>query len=216
MITRCTNGHWYDTAVNKVCPHCKQQSERLGLSLNDIEEDDHTVSIAEVDISLGEQLGAIIGGNSVGGNLTSDIPNPFMGGIDIPASSDDDDKTISFGFFGITTVQPVVGWLVCMNGSEKGKDYRLHTGKNFIGRSTSMDVVLIDDKTISRDRHCSVIYDPKGNAYYISAEAGNLSYLNDELIQDSKQIYEGDTITIGKTNLMFIPFCREGRTWKSE
>ena len=53
MITRCKKGHWYDTSVNKECPHCKQAGERLGIQLNDVEEDDKTISLAEAASSLG-------------------------------------------------------------------------------------------------------------------------------------------------------------------
>ncbi|MGN1168339.1 MAG: FHA domain-containing protein [Lachnospiraceae bacterium] len=206
MLTKCNNGHWYDTSVYRACPHCKLESEKLSIRLNDVEEDDRTISIAEADISLGEELGAIIGNKA---NSFIPTPDSLNGGAD-------DDKTISFGFFGMMATQPVVGWLVCMTGSEKGKDYRLHAGKNFIGRSPNMDVVLVDDKTISRDRHCSVIYDPKGNAFYVTAEKGNLMYLNDQMIDVSDKLKEGDIITIGETKLMFIPFCKEGRIWEKE
>lgn len=206
MIVRCNNGHWYDSAVNKVCPHCKQESERLGIRLDDVEEDDKTVSIMAADLSLGEELGAIIG-NSIG------TPLPDFKGT---ASDSDEDKTISFGFFGLTAIQPVTGWLVCMNGGEQGKDYRLHTGRNFVGRGTSMDVMLVDDKTISRDKHCSVIYDPKGNSFYLSPEGGNTVYLDDQMVDSPVKLQEGSRITIGETELMFIPFCREGRTWERE
>lgn len=202
MIKRCNNGHWYDTSVNKACPHCKQASEKLGIRLNDIVEDDRTISIAEAGLSLGEELGAIIGN---AGNV------PVHGTVDIKS---DDDKTISFGFFGMTAVQPVVGWLVCMTGSERGRDYRLHIGKNFVGRSPSMDVVLADDKKISREKHCSVIYDSKGDSFYVSAEGGNLVYLNDELLESIEKLQEDDKITIGDTSLVFIPFCRGKRRWE--
>ena len=111
---------------------------------------------------------------------------------------------------------PVTGWLVCMTGSEQGKDYRLHTGKNFVGRSTAMDVVLIDDKTISREKHCSVVYDPKGNVFYVSSENGNLTYVNNVMIESPVKLMSGDQITIGETKLIFISFCEEGRTWESE
>lgn len=205
MIKRCNNGHWYDASVNKTCPHCRQAGEKLGIRLNDIEEDDRTVSIAEAGLSLGEQLGAIIG-NSV------NVPVPD----DPTKSSLDDNKTISFGFFGMTAIQPVTGWLVCMTGSERGKDYRLHMGKNFVGRSPSMDVVLVDDKKISRDKHCSVIYDPKGDAFYVAAEGGNLVYLNDQMLAASERLEENDKITIGDTSLIFIPFCRGKRRWEEE
>ena len=138
----------------KSCPHCKRAGEQLSISLDDVEEDDKTVSIAEVDISLGEQLGEIIGGNF---ESTGNLMQPDMGEMQ-ESSSEDGDKTVSFGFFGVTKKPPVTGWLVCINGDEKGNDYRLHAGKNFVGRSQAMDVVLTDDKSISREKHCSVLY----------------------------------------------------------
>lgn len=202
MITRCSKGHWYDTSVNKECPHCKQAGERLGIQLNDIEEDDKTVSLTEVDPSLEAEIGNILNTSAV----------QINGGL----SNEDDDKTIAFGFFGVTETSPVTGWLICMNGTERGRDYRLHAGKNFIGRSTSMDVLLAEDKTIARDKHCSVIYDPKGNEFYISGEGGNMVYLNGQMLDSSTPLKEGDQITVGKTDLMFIPFCREDRTWEKE
>ena len=202
MITRCKKGHWYDTSVNKECPHCKQAGERLGIQLNDVEEDDKTISLAEVDSSLGTELGTLMNASAIQeeGRL----------------SGEDDDKTIAFGFVGVTKTSPVAGWLICMTGTERGKDYRLHAGKNFIGRSNSMDVWMVDDKTIARDKHCSVIYDPKGNVFYVSSEGGNLVYLNGRILDSLAQLQEGDEITIGKTSLLFVPFCREGRTWEKE
>ena len=55
MIRRCSKGHWYDTSTNKVCPHCKLESEKLGIGIQDVEEDDRTISIADVGlIKVGE------------------------------------------------------------------------------------------------------------------------------------------------------------------
>ena len=204
MIKRCNNGHWYDTGVNKVCPHCKQESEKLKIGMYDIEEDDHTISIAEAGLSLGEELNSIIGSAS-GASMTG-----------LMDAQSDDDKTISFGFFGMSDIQPVTGWLVCMTGEERGKDYRLHMGKNFVGRSPSMDVVLVDDKKIAREKHCSVIYEPKEDMFYVSSEGGNLVYLNDEMLQSLEKLEQDDRITIGDTTLIFVPFSRGKRKWEKE
>lgn len=47
---------------------------------------------------------------------------------------DDPDKTMSIN--GTTeSVDPVTGWLVCIEGPQYGKDYKIHAGKNFIGRA---------------------------------------------------------------------------------
>ena len=164
-------------------------------------EDDKTVSFAQIDMTLGEELGAIIGNT-----VNSPMPEMMIGG--------EDDKTISFGFFGMTQLKPVTGWLICMNGSEKGKDFRLHADKNFVGRSTNMDVVLIDDKKIARDKHCSVVYDPRSNLFFASAEGGNLTYVNGEIISTPIDLKEGDIITIGDTDLLFVRFCKGGRSWE--
>ena len=203
MIQKCKNGHWYDSDVNAVCPHCKRQGEKLSIMVDNIREDDKTVSLMDIDNSLSETLGP----------LTGFVPDTD---INIQSNYQDDDKTISFGFFDTTKIQPVTGWLVCTEGYEKGKDYRLHSGKNFVGRSTSMDVVLIDDKSISRNKHCSITYDPKGSAFYISAEHGNIVYLHEEPVSDTSVLNNGDTINIGDTKLVFVAFCQEGRTWEKE
>lgn len=205
MITRCSNGHWYDNSVSRRCPHCKLESEKLSIRLEEIEEDDRTISIAEADISLGEELGAIIGNTHYNPINSQD----FQGEVD-------DDRTVSFGFFGVSAIQPVTGWLVCMTGNERGKDFHLHTGKNFLGRSTTMDIVLIDDKSISRDRHCSVTYDPVSNQFFVSSEGGNVIYKNDRLLEAPAVLEEGDYITVGETKLLFIPFCKEERKWEKE
>lgn len=108
----------------------------------------------------------------------------------------------------------MTGWLVCQTGEERGKDYRLHAGKNFIGRSNTMDVVLIDDKTIARNKHASVTYDPKGNTFYVTPEGGNTVYVAGELAGEAVKLSAGDVITIGKTELVFIPYCEEERKWQ--
>lgn len=203
MVTKCKNGHWYDSNINRTCPHCSRNNEKLSLTLDNVEEDDKTVSIAEVDISLGEQLGQI-------------IESPTGSGISydrVQAVETDDDRTISFGFFGVVGVQPVTGWLVCLTGEERGKDFRLHSDKNFIGRAATMDIALIDDKSISRERHCSLTYDPKGNDFYLSPEGGNVVYHNGRVVEKAVRIRENDIIKLGETELCFVPYCKEDRQW---
>lgn len=204
MILKCENGHWYDPNINQNCPHCKRNREKLSLAVETVEEDDKTVSIAEMDISLGEQLGSIIIDETAKNGIIQDAYS---------SEGVDDDKTISFGFFGISKVPPVTGWLVCLTGEEKGKDFRLHTDKNFIGRSAVMDIALIDDKLISRDRHCSLTYDPKGNEFYLSPEGGNVVYHNGNAVENAVKMRVGDIIKIGETELQFIPYCEEDRRW---
>ena len=97
MAVKCKNGHWYDPNVFRSCPHCKKKNETLSLMVDNVEEDDKTVSIMDADLSLGEQLGEIVQEN-IGGEIPMDALGEFS----------DDDKTVSFGFFGMAGVQPVM------------------------------------------------------------------------------------------------------------
>ena len=210
MVVKCKNGHWYDPNMHRTCPHCKRASEQLRLTLDDVEEDDKTVSIADVDVSLGEQLEAldILHSTETNGNQVQ---------AEIKSEQQEEDRTISFGFFGMDSEQPpVTGWLVCIQGAQRGSDFRLHSGKNFLGRSPSMDIVLADDKTVSRDKHCSVVYDPKGNHFYLAPEKGNIVLRNGNMVERAEILHERDTLQLGETILQFIPFCQEDITWEEE
>ena len=210
MAVKCKNGHWYDPNMHRTCPHCKRASEQLRLTLDDVEEDDKTVSIADVDVSLGEQLEAldILHSTETNGNQVQ---------AEIKSEQQEEDRTISFGFFGMDSEQPpVTGWLVCIQGAQRGSDFRLHSGKNFLGRSPSMDIVLADDKTVSRDKHCSVVYDPKGNHFYLAPEKGNIVLRNGNMVERAEILQERDTLQLVETILQFIPFCQEDITWEEE
>ena len=48
-------------------------------------------------------------------------------------------------------VRPVVGWLVCVDGPDRGRSYEIHNENNFVGRSSAMDINVEGDPGISRD-----------------------------------------------------------------
>ena len=112
---------------------------------------------------------------------------------------------------------PVVGWLVCLNNSQKGKDYRIHSDNNYIGRSDKMDVCIKIDETISRDNHAIVSYDRKDNVFYFLPGTGrNIVRVNDNAVFKTIELKAYDVITIGKTNLLFVPLCTEKFKWNVE
>ena len=114
-------------------------------------------------------------------------------------------------------VDPVVGWLVCVQGPEKGRDYRLHTERNFIGRAPSMDVAITGDASISRENHAVLSYNPKKNNFRLApGDSRGLVYLNDEEVLTPLEIAAYDRIELGETVLVFIPFCGERFQWPVE
>ena len=114
------------------------------------------------------------------------------------------------------TVNPAVGWLVCISGSNYGQSFTLHSGKNFIGRDKDAnDVYLSGDNSISRVKHAVVIYEPKRRQFF--AQPGDAShelfYLNDNVVLSNTILKDRDVITLGQTSLVFVPFCDERYGW---
>ena len=69
-------------------------------------------------------------------------------------------------------IDPAVGFLICIEGPHRGTDFRLVSGRNFIGRAAAMDVSLPDNDTVSRESHALVTYDAKHNAFSLSSGQG--------------------------------------------
>ncbi len=126
-------------------------------------------------------------------------------------TAQEDDKTIMLQE-GILQNLKTAGWLVCMNGTAEGRSIPFHIGQNFAGRAPDMDIVLTDDPMISRNRHFSVVYEPKTIRFFLCAGNGS-TYLNSALVRVSEELHDGDVITAGQTDYAFVPYCRKGRTW---
>ena len=112
-----------------------------------------------------------------------------------------------------TAMQPVVGWLVCIDGPMRGNDYRIHAGYNSIGREIG-DIHIRGDQTISRQNHARIAFEPKSNRFFFSpADGRNIVYVNDQMVMNTEELRNYDVITIGETKLMLIALCGERFCW---
>ena len=110
--------------------------------------------------------------------------------------------------------EPVVGWLVCVEGPEVGKDYRLFGRINSIGRAEGNDVVLAQEHTVSQKNHVRLAYDAKHNNFQlIPGEGTNVTYLNDEPLYVPQKLNAYDVLEMGATKLIFLPLCSERFRW---
>ena len=113
---------------------------------------------------------------------------------------------------------PVTGWLVCICGEAKGKSYNIVSGLNYVGRRKDMDICIEGDISISRYRHAVVEYSEERKEFLLRlGESKEKIYITRDR---QKRILEGtiklevyDVITLGRTELMFVPFCGDRFTW---
>ena len=109
-------------------------------------------------------------------------------------------------------VRPVVGWLVCVQGPDIGKDFRLHAHFNHVGRAEYQDVCL-SDRTVSRE-HFTVSYDIVNNHYFAEMDKGRtMVYINGYSLGGRALLKKGDQIKVGETLLVFIPLEQKDVKW---
>ena len=197
-LKRCPNGHYYDESKHSSCPYC-------GTNVN-------------MDIVNGRV-------NQGGGN---DLPEtrPLYTAPAAPGAPEEpkttaksqakpsaQNKTVGF-YHKKVGIDPVVGWLLCVDGPEKGRDYRMRSGRNTIGRAENMDICIAGDNSISRDRHALIAYDPKKVVFMLQpGDSREMCYVNDEGVYAPVEIKAGDVIELGETKLRFYPACGEDFKW---
>lgn len=197
-VIQCPNGHYYDTEKNSSCPWCGVSNLDPAMTVPygraDAVGEDRTIAIPNGGRKASDETVALrphqVGASSPEGATVAVIKKKL--GID-----------------------PVVGWLVCVKGPEKGRDYRIHTEKNYLGRADSMDIVVSGDDSISRANHAVITYDPKKKAFRIAKNEGRgLVYVNDNEIDGCSELRSYDVIDMGESTFVFIAFCSDRFDWE--
>lgn len=115
---------------------------------------------------------------------------------------------------------PVVGWLVIVDGPGRGASAPLGYGMNSVGRAPTERVQIdFGDDEVSRSQHCLVTYDPKSRKFFIQHGGGrNLTYIgsDEQPVLAPVELKPGEEISIGATKLRFVPFCSEGFDWNDQ
>lgn len=109
------------------------------------------------------------------------------------------EKTQFIQAFQEEEFKPVVGWLVALNGPDKGHDFRIRDGKNVIGTAADVDVVVTDQYMSSRH---AVIRHEDGIFVIVDLDSTNGTYVNEQRCS-KEEIIDNDTIRFGRTSLKF-------------
>lgn len=121
-------------------------------------------------------------------------------------------KTVAY--YDFDTVEPPVGWLICVKGEYIGHTFECKTGRNRIGRNQDMEINLADDLTVTREAQAIIIYEPKKRQFFIQVGAGDgLVYLNGEMVFSHEPLAPYDMLSLGKTDFIFLPLCGEKFSW---
>ena len=201
MQRTCSAGHVYDADQFPSCPYCNRNTRAIQFGA--------TAAPAGYGATTAPAgYGAAPAGrdDTIGQTVMPEAIRRRM-------EQERDNRTVG-EFKRKLGYEPVVGWLVCVEGPEVGKDYRLYGRINTIGRAEDNDVVLAQEHTVSQKNHVRLAYDAKHNNFQlIPGEGTNVTYLNDEPLYVPQKLNAYDVLEMGETKLIFVPLCNDRFRW---
>lgn len=229
-IVRCSKGHFYDSEENATCPMCAAEAARNKNPLGN--------NILGDDILPTDYFGHTGDSYAVDNTPAATMPvDPNSGKVQpyqrtvsaqdsfietpptiqdyqttkpvVPVDEDSNEESAPF--------DPVVGWLVCIEGATKGTDYRIHSQNNYIGRSARMDISIPEDSHISAENSAIIAYDNEDRTFYFGPGSGrNIVRVNGKPALSVEKIEAYDVLTIGTTKLLFVPLCGDRFDWNEK
>ncbi|MFN3745114.1 MAG: FHA domain-containing protein [Hyphomicrobiaceae bacterium] len=111
---------------------------------------------------------------------------------------------------------PVVGWLVVVGGPGLGAFRPIYEGNNTIGRAPTQRIPInFGDVAISSEEQAYLRYDSMDRKFLLVPNLAktNIIAVNDKKPTSAVELSAMDLITIGRTQLAFVPFCGVEFDW---
>jgi len=163
----CKNGHSYDPDKYSSCPYCGVQ-----------------VDIGSTRPLAGGETASVGGPVPIRDDATRaerTAPPKYRPGAE--------GETVHVWKKRLGGIDPVAGWLVCVEGPDRGRDFRIHTERNAIERGADMDIATTGDASISRENHAVLSYNPRRHSFRLAPGDGRgLTYLNDDEVSGAVEL----------------------------
>lgn len=113
---------------------------------------------------------------------------------------------------------PVVGWLVVVGGPGIGQFRPVFEGNNSVGRAESNRIPIdFGDDAISAEEQAYIRYDSAERSFLFVPNLAktNVVSLNEKRPTGAVELTQMDVITMGRTQLVFVPFCGPDFDWSA-
>ena len=113
---------------------------------------------------------------------------------------------------------PVVGWLVVVGGAGIGQYRPVFEGNNTLGRSHANRIAIdFGDDAISSEEQAYIRYDSSDRSFLFVPNLAktNVVSVNDRRPTSAVELQAMDVITMGRTQLVFVPFCGPEFDWSA-
>jgi len=98
---------------------------------------------------------------------------------------------------------PLLGWLVALDGTGRGTEFRLRPPPTAASSNTSNSIRAVDGQGGPAD-HASICYAPGTNSYSIAPASGTLQ-LNGHPVSEASPLAAYDRVQIQQASFIFVP-----------
>jgi hypothetical protein len=211
---RCENGHFIDESWD-LCPYCPAESAEQDLA---VVRPARAVAPPEPPLAPTQAPPTAPAARPL--PVTSAGPAIVVPRREsMPSTPPPMERTVAVPKLGdIATAVPkryVVGWLVCLNGANRGESYPVRIGRNVLGRDRRSDIIVTDDQASSH--HADLVFRPEERRFILmDHNSTNGTYVNEAEIEPRRDLAGRDVIRIGSQKFLFMPLIEEGFYWDDE
>lgn len=112
--------------------------------------------------------------------------------------------------------EPIVGWLVIVDGPGLGSYREIIEGNNSIGWAPNQHIRLdFGDDSISAEEQAFIRYDSVDRKFLFipNLTKTNVVWVNEDKPTSALELKAMDIITMGRTRVVFVPFCGKEFDW---
>jgi len=112
--------------------------------------------------------------------------------------------------------EPVVGWLVVVGGPGIGAHRPIYTGSNTIGSASDQRIPIdFGDEYISKQEQAYIRYDADDRQFLFIPNLAKTNVVSIDNVKPTSavRLMPYDIISMGSTQLVFIPFCGDEFDW---
>jgi hypothetical protein len=224
---RCDNGHFIDEAWD-ICPYCPQDESEPEIPVvrpRSIEQPHASAQpvAAPAPAPSPSPMPRALPSMAVSADRAEAVaaprPRPVTsgGGTAAAVAVPPAERTVAAQRLEVGQQQKryVVGWLVGLNGPNRGEAFPVRMGRNVIGRDKRSDIVINDDQASSH--HADLVFRPEERRFILmDHNSTNGTYVNETEIEPRRDLIEKDVVRIGSHRFLFSPLCHDGFHWDDE
>jgi hypothetical protein len=222
QMQRCDQGHFYDASRHRRCPACGIPGLDVGFTVPATAPYEATAPQPTMPVRPPQAAGR----GSADDGATQRISPALQPDAPTVAFWHKPNRTAPQPGApepaGDAPIDPVVGWLVAIDGPVKGRDFRVFSEGNDIGRANSCRIVIKDESISQSSPHALLTFDPRSEdaAYYIQPAGRHMLYIfrkggeGREPVLTPVRLQPYDVLEMGRTRLLFVPLCNEYFRWQ--